>query len=385
MSETFSFNDLPDFLVRVLAEQGLAEPTDIQAKMIPEALTGQSLIARSQTGTGKTLAFLLPALAKIDQNKKGLQAIFLAPTQELAMQVVEVAKHLTKDTPIEIGAFIGGANIKRQVERLKKQKPQLAIGTPGRLLELIEMKKLKIHEVQLVAVDEADRMMAERPSWEATMQIAKRAGRETQYLFVSATIPKDFPEQVADVAPFVVQIEAEGGLLVTEKVDHLYIRVDTRDRIDLARRLIHAEDIKKGIVFVNQLETVSETAQKFTYKGIKALALSSEQSKQEREQAMNQFRKGETHILVATDVAARGLDVDDITHIIQLDPPASPDSYLHRAGRTGRMGKAGIVITLIDPKSEYKLEKYRRDLKIELAERFLSHGQLTDAERTTRR
>lgn len=385
MSETFSFTDLPAFLTNALTEQGLCEPTDIQTKMIPEALAGQSLIARSQTGTGKTLAFLLPALAKIEQDKKGLQAIVLAPTQELAMQVVDVAKNLTKNHPIEIGAFIGGANIKRQVERLKKQKPQLAIGTPGRLLELIEMKKLKIHEVQVVAIDEADRMMAERPSWEATMQIAKRAGRDTQFLFVSATIPKDFSAQVADVAPFVVQVEAEGGLLETEKVEHLFIRVDTRDRIDMARRLIHAEKIEKGIVFVNQLDTVSETAEKFTYRGIKALPLSSEQSKQEREQALNQFRKGETHILVATDVAARGLDVDDVTHIIQLDPPASPDSYLHRAGRTGRMGKAGTVITLIDPKSEYKLEKYRRDLKIELAERFLAHGRLSDDTRNKTR
>ncbi|NEU30047.1 DEAD/DEAH box helicase [bacterium LRH843] len=375
MSETFSFNELPAFLVKALSEQGLDEPTDIQAKMIPEAISGQNMIARSQTGTGKTLAYLLPILAKIDPERKGLQAVVLAPTQELAMQVVDVAKSLAKDLSIEIGAYIGGANIKRQIDRLKKQKPQLAIGTPGRLLELVEMKKLKIHEVQVVAIDEADRMIDERPSWEATMQIAKRAGRETQFLFVSATIPNDFQNKVADVVPFVVQVEAEGGLLHTEKVEHLFIRVDTRDRIDIARRIIHAEEIQKGIVFVNQLDTVSETANKFIFKGMKALALSSEQSKQEREQALTQFRSGDIHILIATDVAARGLDVDNITHIIQLDPPASSDNYLHRAGRTGRMGKSGRVITLIDKKSEYKLEKYRRDLQVEFTECILSHGQ----------
>ncbi|WP_227937497.1 DEAD/DEAH box helicase [Alkalihalobacillus deserti] len=376
MSETFSFDVLPNFLKEALTEQGISEPTDIQAKMIPEALEGQSLIARSQTGTGKTLAFLLPALAKIEKDKKGLQVVVLAPTQELAMQVVEVAKSLTKHDPVEIGSYIGGANIKRQLEKLKKQKPQLAIGTPGRLLELIELKKLKLHEVKIVTVDEADRMMAEHSSWEATMQIAKRAGRDTQFLFVSATIPKDFAKKVADAAPFVVELEAKGGLVNTEKVDHLYIRVDERDKIDVARRLIHAENIEKGIVFVNQLDKVSETAEKFSYKGIKTLALSSEQSKHEREHALKSFHKGETHVLVATDVAARGLDVDDVTHIIQLDPPASPDSYLHRAGRTGRMGKSGSVITLIDRNSEYKLDKYRRDLKIELEERFLARGKL---------
>ncbi|GAE28365.1 ATP-dependent RNA helicase YfmL [Halalkalibacter wakoensis JCM 9140] len=374
--DTFSFQTLPQFLAEALKNQGVTEPTDIQNKMIPEALEGQSLIARSQTGTGKTLAFLLPALAKIDLQTKGLQVVVLAPTQELAMQVYEVAQSLTKAEPIEIGSFIGGANIHRQVEKLKKKKPQLAIGTPGRLLELIEMKKLKLHEVKVVAVDEADRMMAEKPSWEATMQIAKRAGRDTQFLFVSATIPKDFSEQVADAAPFVVQIEAEGGLLHTEQVNHLFIRVDTRDKIDTARKLIHAEKIEKGIVFVNQLDKVAETAEKFSYKGIQTLALSSDQGKQAREHALQSFRKGDTHILVATDVAARGLDVEDVTHIIQLDPPASPDSYLHRAGRTGRMGKKGKVITFIDRKEEYKLEKYKRELRIELEESFLAKGQL---------
>ncbi|MCM3762543.1 DEAD/DEAH box helicase [Alkalihalobacillus oceani] len=370
------FQQLPDYLQQSLAKQGITEPTDIQQKMLPEALAGQSLIARSQTGTGKTLAFLLPMLANIDAAQKGLQAVVLAPTQELAMQIVEVAKELTADYPLQIGSFIGGANIKRQVERLKKQKPQIAVGTPGRLLELIEMKKLKVHEVKVVAIDEADRMIAERPSWEATLQIAKRAGRDTQFLFVSATIPTDFQAQIADAVPFVIQVEAEGGLLQTESVEHLFVRVDKRDRIDVARRIIHAENITKGLVFVNQLESVYETVDKFTYKGVKALALSSEQSKEERKQALQQFKQGEIHILVATDVAARGLDVENITHVIQVDAPAHPDSYLHRAGRTGRMGKAGTVITLIDKASEYKLEKYERDLKLTLQERVLTHGRL---------
>ncbi|WP_100405279.1 DEAD/DEAH box helicase [Bacillus solitudinis] len=380
MSTLFSTENLPSYLVEALQKQQITDPTDIQTKMIPEALTGQDIIARSQTGTGKTLAFLLPALAKVDATNKGLQAMILAPTQELAMQIVEVAKRLTEGQPIEIGSFIGGANVKRQLEKLKKQKPQVAIGTPGRLLELIELKKLKIHEVSVVAVDEADRMMGERPSWEALQQIAKRIGRNKQYLFVSATIPKNFTEQVADFAPFVVQLEAEGGLLQTEQVEHLYIRVSGRERIDTARKLIHAEQIEKGILFVNQLEKLAETTEKLQYRAIKALSLSSDSSKHEREHALQQFRKGDIHILVATDVAARGLDIEDVTHIIQLDPPASPDSYLHRAGRTGRMGKPGTIVTFIEPKDEYKLIKYKRDLGVKLEERILTHGQLTKKE-----
>ncbi|WP_088103946.1 DEAD/DEAH box helicase [Halalkalibacter urbisdiaboli] len=377
MSKLFSTEYLPDYLIKALQQQSITEPTDIQQKMIPEALEGQDIIARSQTGTGKTLAFLLPTLKKIDPAKKGLQALILAPTQELAMQIVEVAKTLTQEQAVEVGSFIGGANIKRQLEKLKKQKPQLAVGTPGRILELVEMKKLKLHEVDVVAVDEADRMMGERPSWEALKQIAKRIGRNKQYLFVSATIPENFTEQVADFAPFVVKLEAEGGLLQTEQVEHLFVRVSERERIDMARKLIHAEEIKKGILFVNQLEKLAETTEKLTFKGIKAAPLSSDSTKQEREQALQQFRKGDIHILVATDVAARGLDIDDVTHIIQLNPPSSPDSYLHRAGRTGRMGKEGTIITLIDARDEYKVNKYKRDLGVELEECLLSHGKLT--------
>ncbi|WP_100373876.1 DEAD/DEAH box helicase [Bacillus sp. FJAT-45037] len=384
MIETFQIDGIPSHYQQVLEDMGVTKPTDIQAKMIPEALAGQSIIARSQTGTGKTLAFLLPILSKISENEKGLQALILAPTQELAMQIVEVARKLTENNPIEIGSFIGGANVKRQLERLKKKKPQLAVGTPGRVLELIEMKKLKLNELKVVAVDEADRMMGEKPSWDAFTEIAKRTGRDRQFLFVSATLPKDFADQISTFAPFTVELEATGGL-VMENIEHLFVRVESRDRVDMARKLIHAEDIKKGIVFVNQLEKLAETTDKLLYRKVKAASLSSDSAKQEREKALQGFRKGDTHILVATDLAARGLDVDDVTHIIQLDPPASPDSYLHRSGRTGRMGKVGTVVTLIERKDEYKLEKYKRDLGIKLEERFVTQGMLTDEQPKVKR
>ncbi|WP_413378717.1 DEAD/DEAH box helicase [Alkalihalobacillus sp. 1P02AB] len=156
MKQLFNEAPLPESVIEALTKLGVNEPTDIQAKMIPEALSGQDIVARSQTGTGKTLAFLLPLLSKISKDKKGLQALIVAPTQELAMQIVEVTRILTPGTGLKVGAFIGGANINRQLDKLKKEKPQIAIGTPGRLLELIERKKLKVHEVEIVAIDEAD-------------------------------------------------------------------------------------------------------------------------------------------------------------------------------------------------------------------------------------
>ncbi|MCK0472696.1 DEAD/DEAH box helicase [Halalkalibacter sp. APA_J-10(15)] len=374
---SFTFEQLNESFVSVLKELHITEPTDIQKKMIPEALEGQSIIARSQTGTGKTLAYLLPALNKIDKQVQRLQVLILTPTQELAMQVVDVAKKITEKDPVHIGAFIGGANIKRQVEKLKKQKPQLAVGTPGRLLDLIQMKKLKVADLQVVVIDEADRMMGEQSSWGATMEIAKRAGRDIQYLSVSATIPDGITEQMRQVAPFIVELEAEGGLVEVEKVEHCVLRVEQRDKVDVTRKLVHAETIKRGIVFVNQLEKLHEVAEKLVYKGLRVQALSSDHSKQEREQAMRQLRNGDIDLLVATDIAARGLDIDDITHIIQFDVAATPDQYVHRSGRTGRMGKTGTVITLLDRRDEYKIEKYQKQLKINFSEVVLTHGHLT--------
>ncbi|MEN0644559.1 DEAD/DEAH box helicase [Alkalicoccobacillus gibsonii] len=376
MSTRFTFQALPDFLQQALKEMNITEPTDIQEKMIPEALEGQSLIARSQTGTGKTMAYLLPILSKLDPSKKAIQGIILAPTQELAMQIVGVAKELIGNEPFDIGAFIGGANVNRQIEKLKKQKPHLVVGTPGRLLELMQMKKLKVNDVATVTVDEADRMLAEKSSWDAVSEISKRIGRDKQFLFVSATIPENLTEKTALFAPFTVQIEASGELVNNENVAHMYLECEARDKIDTVRKLIHAESIEKGIVFVNQLERLAETTEKLKYRGIKAAALSSDHTKQDREKVLKAFRQGDLHILVATDIAARGLDVEDVTHIIQLDAPAEADSYLHRAGRTGRVGKAGQVITLLEKHQGYKIEQLKRDLELTLEKVFLRKGRL---------
>ncbi|WP_017726427.1 DEAD/DEAH box helicase [Halalkalibacterium ligniniphilum] len=378
MSKEFAEIPLPSFLQTALQAMNINTPTDIQAKMIPEALAGQTVVARSQTGTGKTLAYLLPMLAKVKEEEHKTQALVLVPTQELAMQIFEVAKALTAGTNLTVGTFIGGANIKRQVEKLKKQKPHVAIGTPGRLLELIELKKLKVQDVTVLAVDEVDRMRGDAHAWQAFEQVAKRVGRECQYLFVSATLPENFTEQISDYVSFPVQLEAEGSKLETERVKHYYVTCEERERIDVARKVIHHENIKRGIVFVNRLEKVAETTEKLNYRGIKAAALSSDQSKQEREHALNGFRQGTIQILVASDVAARGLDVEDVTHIIQLEAPSQGDMYLHRAGRTGRMGKSGKVITLLSAREMFKLKKYETELGLKLERRFLAYGKLSD-------
>ncbi|MGO4888992.1 DEAD/DEAH box helicase [Anaerobacillus sp. MEB173] len=377
MSNGFEGYQLPSYIMSALKEMKITEPTDIQKQAIPEILDGQDVIARSQTGSGKTLAFLIPMLAKINEAEQQLQAIVLSPTHELAMQTYRVVEELTKGSSIKADAFIGSANIKRQLDKLKKQKPQLIVGTPGRIMELIEMKKLKVHQTKMVAVDEADRMLEEKNTWNDFQNIAKRVGREGQYLFFSATIPKDFHSLIGDNVLTPVTIEAKGGLIEAEKVSHLYVTCDDRQRVDVARKLIHGLNIKRGILFVNHLDKVAEVTDKLRYKGIKADALSGDQDKTERAKVLKEFSSGQLHVIVASDLAARGLDVEDVTHIINVHLPVDADAYLHRAGRTGRMGKTGTVVSLTSPKEKFIIEKFEKALSIKIEEQSLEYGNLT--------
>ena len=197
MSVDFSSFGFEPFLLQALEKKAIKEPTDIQEKVIPEILDGQDVIARSKTGSGKTLAFLLPVIQKIEQENKELQALILAPTNELAAQIFDVVKELTADSPIVSDLFLGSANIKRQLEKLKKSKPQIAVGTPMRVWDLAEKKKLKVHQVKQVVVDEADRMFEEKGALKTYQTLVSRIGKDAQYVFVSATITNDFQDIVA--------------------------------------------------------------------------------------------------------------------------------------------------------------------------------------------
>lgn len=375
MINHFIENEWPQALAGNLAAQGITSPTPIQEAAIPEALNGKNLILRSQTGSGKTLAYVLPILAKINLEKQATQALIIAPSQELAVQIETVIKETSEQTGLSCMAFIGGANINRQVEKLKKKKPQIAVGTPGRILELVRIKKLKLNDIGFYVIDEVDRLVLEDKAWSEVEELGKRIGNEAQFLFVSATAPEQLEKKLRSFVPELNRIEAEGSLLPAN-VDHIGVKIEARDRIDIARKIIHAEQIKKGIVFVNQLEKLTETIEKFRYRQIAAVSLSSESNKQEREAAIAAMKSGEATILVATDVAARGLDVDGITHIIQLETPNEASSYLHRAGRTGRMNRSGKVISLFEQRELYKKDKYERHLGINISMATLQRGQL---------
>ncbi len=373
---TFEQLGISEFLQKALDKLAISKPTPIQAEAIPKILAGNHVVGKSNTGSGKTLAYLLPLLTKLDPNNKELQAIILAPTHELAMQIFRVMEQLIVETDFHIDVFIGSANIKRQLEKLKKQKPQMIVGTPGRIMELAQQKKLKIHQAKMIVVDEADRMLMEKETRQAFIDISKRIEKEANYHFFSATIPENLLADIEVIIRSTVTFVSIDQKIETEKVEHQFLKCEDRDRIDVVRRLIHSLNIKRGIVFINYLDKVVETTTKLQYKGIKVAALSSDSNKQERAKVLQQLQSSEIEVIVASDIAARGLDVEDVTHIINLHPPVDENSYVHRAGRTGRMGKKGFVITLVTPKEMFIIDKFQKKLGIKITEKELAYGKL---------
>lgn len=369
-----SFNDI-DFggrtasLIAALSAQGIKEPLPVQTEAIPRLLSGGNLVVQAPTGTGKTLAYLLPALARIDAEKLQAQTIVLAPTYELAMQIAKTAQELAQaaELPIRALGLIGGANIQRQMEKLKK-KPQLIVGSAGRLIELAHKGKLKLQDVNFLVLDEFDRLLDDQNAKNTAdiVQLVRRAcgDHPIQYALFSATAPKKALER-ADFLdhPEVLRIEAAPAAAQT--VEHDYRMTPFREKIAEIRKLTRRLGVKRGIVFINKTFDAERTLEKLRYDGITAVALLGHQGKQARAKALQDFRSGKATLLLSTDLAARGLDIADVDTVFNLDLPEDAKTYLHRAGRTGRAGKEGRVVTLADLKEALKLEKLSKGLGIE--------------------
>jgi len=359
-----------------LEARGIVEPSPIQAAALPGLLEGGDAVIRSRTGTGKTLAFLLPALERIDASSDALQAVVLTPTAELAMQIVREAGELTEGTTLRVQALIGGASLQRQLDKLK-QKPQLVVGTPGRILEILALKKLKTTEVKYVVVDEADQTFAVGAGGEAE-RILGALPASKQTVFCSATMPEEASRVAAKWTKNAVRVEAdppeEAGLRLPPTVEHSYIVVEERERIDTVRRLLRTLQPRSAILFVNQTESIAEVEAKLQYHGLAVEAVYGEQPKQERTAVMRRFRSGKLKLLLATDVAARGLDAPDVTHVIHVDPPLDAERYLHRAGRTGRMGRSGESILVLTPNRTFIASKFAESLGIVIREKRLKEG-----------
>lgn len=362
-------------------ETGFTELMPIQQQMIPEMVAGNDIVAESPTGSGKTLAYILPILQRVDPKKPNTQAMIIAPSQELSMQIVNVLREWTEGTDVTVTPLIGGANVQRQLDKLKK-KPTIVVGTPGRLNELVKSKKLKMHEVRIMVLDEGDQLMA-REHRGVMKDLIEKTQQERQLVLVSATITEEI-ELVAERLmkhPTRLQVSAE-DLPKQGKVTHSFIKVDERDKTDLLRSLSHMKGVK-ALAFVNSLDQVLMKESKLKFRDAKIATLHSEMKKEERKKALDDFRKGDTAVLIATEVAARGLDIDQVTHVVHVDVPMSIEQYLHRSGRTGRAGADGEVLTLLAYADEKYYKKLIKQLPDKAVQKMMHGGELVEGNSKT--
>lgn len=362
---------------QVWEKAGFVRPTSIQSFAIPAILDKKDIIAQSPTGTGKTLAYLLPVLNAIDTEKLNVQAVIMASSQELVMQILSEIQKWAEGSGIRSASFIGGANVKRQLEKLKKH-PHIVTGTPGRILELIKQKKLKMHEVKTVVLDEGDQLLVPEHT-DTIKQIIKSTLSERQVVLFSATLPEQTIKLAKELTKEAEVISVQKDETIeAAKVEHIYFQSEARDKIKLLEKISRLPSVK-ALVFVKDIGNLTVISEKLQYKQIKASILHSDLNKMERQKSLRLFRQGKTPMLLATDVAARGLDIQGITHVVHFDFSKDLNQYVHRSGRTGRFGAAGTVISLVTEREERELKKYARELGIEVEMKRFHAGNIVDA------
>lgn len=367
--------ELKPFLQDAWKTSEFQELTEIQKKAVPEILEGKNLVCESPTGTGKTLAYLLPILNGIDEKRMQAQAIILAPSHELVMQIHQEVQKWTKASEINSIALIGGANVKNQIEKLKK-KPKIIVGTTGRIMELIKMKKLKMHEIKTIVVDEFDSMIG-KEHINDIRQVIKSTMADRQLLFFSATLSDVTDEVASELMDNYEVIRVNQGIVSSSNVEHGYLLSEQRDKIEVLRKLSNVKDIK-ALVFFNSLEKLSEVEEKLKYQKTSLEVLAGESKKMERKHSLDRFRAGKVPMLLTTDVAARGLDISGVTHVIHFEFPTDTKQYIHRSGRTGRMGASGTVISLVTKREESFLEKMAGELDLKVSKKRIHGGQISE-------
>lgn len=370
-------NDRKPYIQEVWKKSGFGQLTPIQTKAIPVIVEGKDIMAESPTGTGKTLAYLLPLLEKIDPEKKSPQALILASSRELVMQINEEVRIWSEGSGITGAAFIGGANVKRQLDKLKKH-PQVIAGTPGRIFELIAQKKLKMHEVKTIVLDEGDQLITAEHL--GTIQnIIKATLKDRQILVFSATLPAETEQAARKFMNEPELIKVDKHEKMESKVDHLYFVVERREKSKILEKITRIKDVK-ALAFLNDIAELSVLHEKLSYKGIEMGVLHGESNKVDREKALRKLRSGKSPMLIATDVAARGLDIKGLTAVVHIDMADNIDQYIHRSGRTGRAGADGTVISIVTEREERELKKMARELDIPLSRVTFYGGNIVDDE-----
>lgn len=376
MSNLFDTLGLSKSISSTLDKMGFKTPTPIQEKIIPLALANKDVIGKSQTGSGKTLSYLLPIFQKIDTSKREMQVLILAPTHELVMQVYKTVNSFSNNSELNITcvAIIGDVNINRQIEKLK-EKPHIIVGTSGRTLDLIKKKKIAAHTIKTIVIDEAD-ILLDAAHIANTKAVIKTTLKERQLLLFSATISNATIETAKSLMKEPEFINIENKTEVNSDITHYYFTCDNRDKTELLRKLVHAINPKKAIVFINKSDDIEITTSKLKYHKLKAEGIHSTNIKEDRKKVLDAFRDGKINLLVASDIAARGLDVKDVTHVFNLSLPIEPINYLHRVGRCGRAGEKGMAITIVSPTELRLIKKYERTFNIEIQHKDIYMGKI---------
>jgi superfamily II DNA/RNA helicase len=390
----FAALGIPPEPAEKLARRGIHSPTEIQRLAIPPLLSGRKLIFRSATGTGKTYAYLLPALLRLypgekageapevpayrGPSRRGPSLLVCAPTYELCSQIAGETEFLFDSPP---ALLIGSAALGRQIEGLKKKKPPLAVGNPGRLLALAKMGKLRFRDLEFLVLDEADRLVSDE-SFEETAALLRLIGGELRgrafgAAACSATLSPKNRERILSLLPGAEVLESSGQEILRERIEHWAFFCEGRQKASFLRSFLAAARPRKALVFTGRGWDAGKLVADLQYHGVPARGLYGDMDKKERKSAVEAFRSGKAPVLVSSDLAARGLDIPGISHIVALDVPADGEAYIHRAGRSARAGRRGIMVSIGDETEMRRLSALEKRLGITVRPKELYRGKIT--------
>lgn len=367
-TEFYQLNLHPQVL-QAVAETGYTTPTPIQADVIPVMMASQDVIGQAQTGTGKTAAFSLPILHNLIPGQKYVQGLVLTPTRELALQVAEAMQDYGRYRGVRVLAVYGGQPYGRQISALKRG-VDVVVGTPGRLLDLLKRNVLNLSTVQTVVLDEADEMLS-MGFIEDIEAILKETPPARQTALFSATLPPEIRNLAGSYMHNPQTITIKRDQLTVAAIEQRYYLINHKDKLAALTRLFEVEPISSALIFTRTRLGTGELANQLTVRGFPAESLNGDLSQEARERVMERFRNNQITVLVATDVAARGLDIDDISHVFNFDLPEDPEAYVHRIGRTGRAGKTGVAISLITPKETWRLNRIEKFARTQITQATL--------------
>ena len=361
-TQSFASLGVSNAVVEALSKDGITSPFPIQQRVLPDALDGRDLLVRSPTGSGKSLAFGVPMVDLIEATDRRVAALVLVPTRELASQIVDALRGIAHARALSITAVYGGAGIERQSRAVAKA--HIVVATPGRLEDLLQRRAITLSHIKLLVLDEADRMldMGFKP---AVDRIVRQCSADRQTMFFSATLDGPVEKLARAYTNDARRHEEARTQEQRGEIEHRFVAVDHTGKLDALVRELHTKDRGRTLVFVRTKRGADRLVKRLRAHDVTADAMHGNKTQGQREKALRRFTSGETTTLIATDVAARGLDVDGVTHVINFDAPGAREDYVHRIGRTGRAGATGVGITFVAADQARDVHKIARDLRLE--------------------